>query len=62
MAAGLPRIATEMRYPMFRPVRTLILMAAVFFAGVFYERFRHGERCAAAGGEMTAGLCTGARG
>ena len=45
---------------MFRPVRTFITMAMVFIAGVFYERFQHGERCVAAGGEMQSGLCTGA--
>ncbi|MFD1160431.1 hypothetical protein [Roseovarius aestuarii] len=47
---------------MFRPIRTLIIMAMVFIAGVFYERHQHGERCVAAGGEMKSGLCTGAAG
>lgn len=47
---------------MFRPIRTLIMMALVFVAGIFYERAQHGERCVAAGGEMVSGLCTGAKG
>ncbi len=37
---------------MFRPVRTLFLMVLVFLAGVFFERYQHGERCAAAGGQL----------
>ncbi len=45
---------------MFRPIRTLMVMAMVFVSGIFYERFQHGERCVAAGGEMHSGLCTGA--
>lgn len=45
---------------MFRPIRTLIMMAMVFISGVFYERYQHGERCVVAGGEMKSGLCTGA--
>ncbi|SLN28184.1 hypothetical protein PEL8287_01266 [Roseovarius litorisediminis] len=47
---------------MFRPVRTLFLMVLVFLAGVFFERYQHGERCAAAGGAVVSGLCTGANG
>lgn len=47
---------------MFRPIRTLFLMAMVFIAGIFYERSQHGERCVEAGGAMKSGLCTGAKG
>jgi hypothetical protein len=44
---------------MFRPVRTLVLMAVLFLVGLFYERHQHQERCAAAGGTVENGLCRG---
>ena len=42
---------------MFRPVRTLILIAVAFLAGVFYERNGHLERCEAGGGRIANGIC-----
>jgi len=45
---------------MFRPIRTLILMAIVFMAGVFFERYQQLDRCTAAGGTLANGLCQGA--
>lgn len=42
---------------MFRPVRTLILLAVAFLAGVFYERNNHGERCHERGGQIDEGIC-----
>ena len=44
---------------MFKPVRLLILMVAVFFGGMMAERFNHGERCAETGGRIVDGLCRG---
>ncbi len=42
---------------MFRPVRTLITMAVVFLAGVFFERHNQAERCMEAHGKLQAGIC-----
>ena len=44
---------------MFRPVRSLLLMLVLLFAGMMAERYQQSERCAAAGGEMRDGLCRG---
>ncbi|MDK3075667.1 hypothetical protein QO034_21605 [Sedimentitalea sp. JM2-8] len=42
---------------MFRPVRTLLLLAIAFLAGVFYERQGVAERCEAGGGRIENGIC-----
>ncbi|MFO7770128.1 hypothetical protein HAT86_05200 [Roseovarius gahaiensis] len=44
---------------MFRPIRTLILLAVVFLAGIFFERYQQLDRCTAAGGTLADGLCQG---
>lgn len=46
---------------MIKPVRSLILMVAVFFGGMMTERYNHGERCAEIGGKVVDGLCRGGR-
>lgn len=42
---------------MFRPVRTLLLLAFAFLAGVFYERQGVAERCQEDGGRIEDGIC-----
>jgi len=42
---------------MLRPVRTLIMMVAVFMAGVLFERSQNSKSCATLGGEFESGLC-----
>ncbi|MEM1350787.1 MAG: hypothetical protein AAGF27_00505 [Pseudomonadota bacterium] len=42
---------------MFKPIRMLILAALAFIAGVLFERQNATERCTAAGGTVTDGLC-----
>ena len=44
---------------MLRPIRTLVLLGLAFLAGVFFERQQQLDRCAAASGTMTNGLCLG---
>jgi ribose/xylose/arabinose/galactoside ABC-type transport system permease subunit len=44
---------------MFRPIRLLFLIVLAFLTGVFMERQNVSEACAAAGGQMDAGLCRG---
>ncbi len=46
---------------MFRPIRTLIMMVMVYFAGIMTERFMHGDRCLDAGGAMNGPICEGIR-
>jgi hypothetical protein len=46
--------------PMFRLVRTAILVLIAFAAGVFLARGQAAEDCRAAGGSMVAGVCRGA--
>jgi hypothetical protein len=45
---------------MFRPIRTLFLIAIAFVTGMLFERFQESERCTAASGTMVSGLCRGA--
>ena len=45
---------------MFRPIRLLFLVVFAFLAGLLFERNAASEKCAAAGGDMEAGLCRGA--
>jgi len=42
---------------LFRPVRTLILIVVAYQAGVFSERARQAERCAAVTGALHDILC-----
>ncbi|WP_167685084.1 hypothetical protein [Parasedimentitalea denitrificans] len=42
-----------------RPVRTLMMLAVAFTAGIFFDRMKHTERCHIAGGSVVAGLCAG---
>ncbi|WP_211299450.1 hypothetical protein [Pukyongiella litopenaei] len=44
-----------------RPVRTALLLALAFAAGIFWERSNQGDRCLDAGGALRNGLCIGAR-
>lgn len=44
---------------MLRPVRSLMLLCAVFLAGLGYEKYKHAERCTATGGSVTGGICRG---
>ena len=45
----------------FRPVRTLLLIAVAFVAGMFYERNRQAERCEAVTGILHDILCEDAK-
>ena len=45
----------------FRPIRGILLIGTTFLAGVAYEKYNHSDRCLAAGGHVTFGLCKGAR-
>lgn len=45
---------------LFRPFRTLILLALTFFAGVMFERNNANEQCLEIGGTPTNSLCPGA--
>ncbi|KAE9628992.1 MULTISPECIES: hypothetical protein [Parasedimentitalea] len=44
---------------LFRPLRTLMMLAFAFAAGIGFDRIKHSERCQIAGGSVLAGLCTG---
>ncbi|MFY9240318.1 MAG: hypothetical protein WAO78_15855 [Roseovarius sp.] len=44
---------------MFRPIRTLMLLGAVFLAGLGFEKYKHSERCTAIGGSVSGGICQG---
>ena len=47
---------------MFGLIRLTVLMLFAFVAGLLFERANAAERCTAAGGTMSAGLCIGATG
>lgn len=42
---------------MFRLIRLILFVTLAFFAGMMWERFTEGERCADRGGIMEGGLC-----
>ncbi|WP_162797883.1 hypothetical protein SuNHUV7_08670 (plasmid) [Pseudoseohaeicola sp. NH-UV-7] len=42
---------------MLRPVRTLIMLVAVFMAGVLFERSQNGQACDRLGGQFESGIC-----
>jgi hypothetical protein len=46
---------------MFKLIRLPVFAAIAFLAGIFHERNTHTERCTAAGGQVSEGLCEGAR-
>lgn len=44
---------------MFKPIRTLGLIAFAFLAGIFFERANQNQTCLDRGGEMSEILCLG---
>ncbi len=44
---------------MFKLIRFPIFVAIAFLAGIFHERNAHTDRCTAAGGSVTNGICKG---
>jgi hypothetical protein len=46
---------------MFRLLRILILLGAVFVAGILYERNGMTDNCLDRGGNIEKGICIGAR-
>ncbi len=44
---------------MFRPIRTLLLIVAAFYAGKFLEMSKYADLCRDRGGALSEGLCLG---
>ncbi len=42
-----------------RPVRTLLIVFAAFWAGILYERFERTDKCLDRGGRNVDGICYG---
>lgn len=46
---------------MFRLLRFLFLLGAMFVAGIIFERNAHADNCLDRGGKVERGICIGAR-
>ncbi len=46
---------------MFRLIRFIVFLAAVFVAGILYERNGMADNCLDRGGHVVKGICIGAR-
>ncbi|WP_208350809.1 hypothetical protein [Pseudaestuariivita rosea] len=44
---------------MFRLIRIVFFIGAVFLAGMIYQMMQHRENCNQAGGRVSGGLCVG---
>jgi hypothetical protein len=51
-----------LQLPMFRAIRTAILLCIAFAAGILYADLKQRERCAFQGGEARDGVCLGVTG